>query len=125
MRTVLGLLVLSVMMAVAACATAPTAPPSVDVTGNWAGTWSFENQMLGGGSMTGTFQQNGSKLSGRFEVQGPNVINHVSQISGYVSGNEIKLTEPATGYLTVTGDQMSGTVNGIADTAKMTLRKKQ
>jgi hypothetical protein len=124
MRTILGLLVFSVMIGAVACATGPPAAPGVDVTGNWAGTWSFENPTLGGGSVTGVFQQSGSKLSGRFEVQGPNILNHVSQINGYVSGSEVKLTEPALGYFTVTGSQMSGTVNGVVGTIKMTLSRK-
>jgi len=123
MRTILGTVVVVLMLMVSGCASTPAAPPSVNVTGTWAGTWAFENPRLGAGSLTGTFQQDGAKLTGRFEVNGPNVVNHVSQIGGVVSGNEVKLTMPSVGYLTVTGDQITGTVTGIAGDARLTMKK--
>jgi len=39
-----------------------------------------------------------------------------------VTGNEIILNEPSTGRLTVNGNQITGTVNGL-NPAKLTLRK--
>ena len=42
-------------------------------------------------------------------------------VTGTVSGNEITLSLPASGYLTVTGNQMTGSVNGL-NVAKLTLR---
>lgn len=121
MRMPLGLLLGSVLIAGAACATGPAAPPSVNVTGSWVGTWAYENPSLGTGDIRGTFQQNGAKLSGNFNITGP-VVNNVAIVTGTVSGNEIKLSMPASGYLTVTGNQMTGLVNGI-NVAKLTLRK--
>jgi hypothetical protein len=46
----------------------------------------------------------------------------VAIVTGTVSGNEIKLSMPASGYLTVTGSEMSGLINGL-NVAKVTLRK--
>jgi len=54
-------------------------------------------------------------------VTGP-VLNHVAILSGDVSGNEIVLSYPATGRLTVTGNEMNGIVNGLLP-LKVTLRK--
>ena len=123
MRATLTSLVVAITIVVSGCATGPAAPPGVNVTGTWAGTWAFENPRLGAGDVRGTFEQVGAKLTGRFEINGPNVVNHVSQIAGLVSGNEIKLTMPSVGYLTVAGDQMTGTVTGIAGDARWTMTK--
>ncbi len=121
MRTLLGLLLVSVMIVASACATMPAPPPSVDVTGSWAGTWTYENWSLGNGTITGTFKQDGANLSGNFNVTGPS-LNHVANIIGFVQGNDVRLSQPSTGTLTVTGNQMSGYVNGL-NPAKVTLRK--
>jgi hypothetical protein len=122
MRAPLGLLFGAVLMAVTACATGPTTPPSVNVTGQWAGTWAYENASVGSGDIRGTFQQDGANVSGNFTISGPNVQNRVATVTGTISGNEIKLSMPASGYLTVTGNQMAGSVNGL-NVAKLTLRK--
>jgi hypothetical protein len=119
MKIVFGLLV--VMLAVSGCATMSLAPPTTNVTGNWVGTWQYANVQLGSGDVRGAFQQDGANLSGNFDVTGP-VINPVANISGAVSGNEIILSLPATGRLTVNGDQITGTINGL-NAAKLTLRK--
>jgi hypothetical protein len=121
MRMPLGLLLGSVLIAAAGCATGPAAPPSVNVTGQWVGSWAYENVSLGSGDIRGTFQQDGAKVTGNFNITGP-VVNNVAIVSGTVSGNEIKLSLPASGYLTVTGNQMTGLVNGM-NVAKLTLRK--
>jgi hypothetical protein len=109
------------LLAGVACATGPAAAPSVNVTGQWVGSWSYENASLGTGDIRGSFQQDGAKVSGNFDITGP-VVNHVAIVSGTIAGNEIKLSMPASGYLTVSGDQMTGTVNGL-NVAKLTLRK--
>jgi hypothetical protein len=121
MRMPLGLLLGSVLIAAVGCATGPAAPPSVNVTGQWVGSWAYENVSLGSGDIRGTFQQDGAKVTGNFNITGP-VVNNVAIVSGTVSGNEIKLSLPASGYLTVTGNQMTGLVNGM-NVAKLTLRK--
>ncbi|HSE05887.1 MAG TPA: hypothetical protein VLK35_17195 [Methylomirabilota bacterium] len=76
---------------------------------------------MSSGDIRGTFQQDGAKITGNFNLTGP-VVNHQAMVNGTISGNEIKLSTPASGYLTVTGNQMTGTVNGI-NVAKLTLRK--
>ena len=58
----------------------PAAPPTVDVTGVWAGTWDF-------GSFSGT-----ARLE--LEQTGPNVVGHAyipgaANVSGYVSGTVV------------------------------------
>ena len=90
------------MAAVAGCASTPAAAPAVDVSGPWSGSWSYETASLGNGDLRGTFQQQGDKLSGRFEVTGP-VVNRTATVVGTVSGNEVKLSQPASGTLTVSG----------------------
>jgi hypothetical protein len=104
-----------------ACARASLAPPTVDVTGSWVGTWRYDDLQMGSGDLTGTFQQSGQQLTGEFSVTGP-VVNRRASISGAVSGNEIMLGTPASGRLTVNGDQITGTINGL-NPARVTLRK--
>lgn len=121
-RTSLGLLLVSLVIAVTGCASSgPAAPPSVDVTGSWAGTWAYENVSIGSGQINGTFKQDGAKVTGNFNVTGP-VVNGVATVVGLVSGNEIRLELPSSGWLTVTGNQMTGKVNGM-NVANVTMRK--
>jgi hypothetical protein len=121
MRTALGALLVTAVIALSACATTPAAAPGVDVSGPWSGTWSYENPSLGSGDLRGTFQQQGEKLSGRFDVTGP-VVNRVANLVGFVSGNEVRLSQPASGTMTVSGSEMTGWINGL-NPAKVTLRR--
>jgi len=103
------------MLAVGACAmTVPPAPPAVNVSGNWAGTWwAFEGQG-GSGTLRGVFVQDGPKVSGQFEVLGPAV--NTTFVSGHVTGSALRLDTPANGTLMVNGGEMTGTIDGVAVT---------
>ena len=59
------------MLMAVACATTPMAPPSANLTGKWAGNWSYSPDTLGAGTLSGTFQQNGNSLSGPVEAGPP------------------------------------------------------
>src|ERR1700730_1957718 len=48
-----------------------TVPPSVDVSGKWAGTWSFHNPTMGSGDVLMNFKQSGADASGDLRVTGP------------------------------------------------------
>jgi len=120
MKALVGTLLAGAMM-MAGCSSAPLAPPTTNVTGNWVGSWQYENLQMGSGDMRGTFEQDGSKVSGNFQVTGP-VLNRVAIITGTVSGNEILLSEPASGRLTVSGSEITGVINGL-NVAKVTLRR--
>src|SRR5262245_8961281 len=122
MRTTVGLMLVGLVIAAAGCASTPAAPPSVDVSGKWAGTWSYETPSLGNGNMNGTFTQTGSNLNGNFEVTGPVVNRAANNVIGTVSGNTIKLSQPASGTLTVNGNEITGWINGL-NPAKVTLKK--
>lgn len=111
----------AMMLATTACSTAPLAPPAVDVSGNWVGTWQYDNVQMGSGDLRGTFQQSGQTLTGNFNVTGP-VVNRVAQLNGAVAGNEIILTTPASGRLTVSGNEITGVINGL-NPARVTMRK--
>jgi hypothetical protein len=60
-------------------------------------------------------------VSDRFDVTGP-VINRTAIIAGTVSGNEVRLSTPSSGSLSVSGNEMTGTVNGL-NVARITLKK--
>jgi hypothetical protein len=126
MRARVLLMAGTAMLMAAACATTPPAPPSVNLTGKWAGNWSYEPSNLGAGTLSGTFVQEGAKLSGNFLiVGGGSMVRHpAALVIGFVSGNQVTLSQPGSGTLTVNaeGTEMSGWVNGL-DQARLTLHK--
>src|SRR5262245_34571521 len=120
------LLVAALLVLTAGCAggTATTAAPSVDVSGKWSGTWIFENASMGGGQISADLTQAGANVSGPAAVSGPTV-NRPTRFEGTVSGNTVTLRSAfLSGSLTVNGDQMTGTINGIMP-ANVTLRRQR
>jgi len=126
MRTVVstllvaGLILVSGSFAMAPAGTDAATPASVDVTGPWTGSWVYQNQSLGAGTANATFQQDGQKLSGNLTMYGPGGTDYA--VVGVVSGNEVKLSQPTFGTLTVNGSEMNGILDGW-DNAKITLRR--
>src|SRR5216684_1365917 len=109
----------------ASCASGPaSAPAGVDVTGKWQGAWQFQNASLGGGQVTMTLTQSGSKASGNMVVTGTPTVERTGAVSVLVVGNEVHLIYPTgfTGYLTVSGDEMKGELDGT-NPANVTLRR--
>ena len=123
-RPMLWLLIGLTTVLAAACATAP-APPTVDVTGNWAGSWAFVNPSLGGGQAELKLKQSGADFSGDMVVSGA-AVNRTGYIQGTVSGNEVRIIAPPglTGQMTVSGDEMKGVLHGVAD-GNVTLRRQR
>jgi hypothetical protein len=122
MRRLRWLVVGGVLLASVACSSMATTPPTVDVTGNWAGEWRFDGYP-GGGQVQMTLKQEGSQVTGSQTVSGGQR-NPTGPIEGVVSGNEFKVIRPAGlgGSLTVKGDEMSGIVQGLAP-AQVSLRR--
>jgi len=114
MRFTKLLLVVLVALGGASCASAPLAQPSVDVSGKWQGTWVFQSVSLGSGLITMTLSQTGSKATGNMVVTGAPV-DRTGAVSLLLSGNDVYLIYPTgfTGYLTVSGDEMKGQVDGM------------
>ena len=126
MNYVQRLLVAGLMVAIGGCAGAstPSEPPSVNVTGKWAGTWSFRNPAMGGGQVTMDLKQDGAKVTGPMSVSGP-TSSEPTNFSGTVSGNTITLADAhGSGTLTVKGDEMTGMVYGIMP-ATVTLKRQR
>ena len=122
MRRVSGFLAAVVLLASAGCASAPpSAPPSVDVTGKWQGTWVFELVSLGSGQVIMDLKQVGAQVTGSLQVSGPTV-NKANTIQATVSGNELSVQGRVPGTLTVTGDKMSGVVFGVVE-ANVTMQR--
>ena len=121
------LLLLSlVLLGVTSCATtdsASMAPPTVDVTGSWAGQWAFTQATLGSGQIQMTLQQTGSKVSGTTTITGTPV-DRSGAVNALVSGNTLQLVYPTgvTGWLTVQGDTISGQLGGM-NPANVTMKK--
>lgn len=108
----------------AGTASTPSAPPSANVTGKWAGTWSFRNPAMGGGQVIMDLKQDGAKVSGPMTVTGP-TSSEPTNFQGTMSGNEIKLDAAyGSGSLTVKGDEMTGQVYGIMQATVTVKRQK-
>ena len=104
---------LIVVLGGCAGASTPAAPPSVNVTGKWNGTWSFRNPAMGGGQVIMDLKQDGARVTGPMTVTGP-TSSEPTNFAGTVSGNTITLDAAyGSGSLTVKGDEMSGQVYGI------------
>ena len=121
---VVGILVLTIAGYVTAPPAPTMAPPSVDVRGNWVGRWSFERPEAGGGDVMIELQQTGAEVSGNATVTDRGGTRS-TYFRGVVTGNSLILTPPyASGTFTVTGDEMSGVVQGIMP-APVTLRRQK
>src|SRR5512144_2769620 len=123
MRRIGVLLTAVVALISAGCASAPTSPPSVDVTGKWQGTWQFEQVSLGGGQIVLDLKQSGDQVTGNVLVTGPS-LNRPTTMQATVSGNQIILQGRIPGTLTVTGDTMSGVVYGGVE-ANVTMQRQK
>src|SRR5262245_31144154 len=100
-------------LTIAACATTPSAPPTVDVTGVWRGTWAGRGR-AGSGNFNLTLAQKGSEVTGTIETTGTARGINGPIVQGSVSKNVYHLvttTGQVSGDLTVNGDSMSGTVD--------------
>jgi hypothetical protein len=116
-------LVALTLLGVTACATTPGAPPTVDVTGSWAGQWAYEQATLGGGQIELQLTQKGANVQGNMDISGsPRVVS--GPFSGVVQGNQLRILDPTsiTGRLTVQSDTMAGEIDGTSP-ARMSLRR--
>jgi ABC-type glycerol-3-phosphate transport system substrate-binding protein len=122
----LWILIGGVVIGAAACASGTStssAPPASNVTGRWVGTWTFDPSSAGNGEVIADLTQDGSQVKGTLQsVTGPHR-GRAGFFNATMSGNDLHITGPdATGWLKVSGNQMTGTINGILP-ANLTLRK--
>ena len=100
------------------------APPSVDVSGKWAGTWVFRNPSMGSGEVLMDLKQSGAKATGHLTVTGDTTADP-TYFEGIVSGSTVILNLPyLSGTLAVSGDEMKGVVYGIMP-ANVSLRRQR
>jgi hypothetical protein len=93
-------------MTVIGCATAATHPPSVDVTGTWAGDW-IGLAVPGNGPVTLTLAQTGANVTGDvvLSIGSPSS----GPVSGTVSGDELSISyRGGRAHFTVKGNEMTG-----------------
>ena len=96
---------------------------TADVSGKWQGTWAYQQAALGSGQIVMTLTQAGSKATGSMTVTGAPV-DRSGSVSVLVTGNEIHLVYPTgfTGYLTASGDEIKGQIDGL-NPANVVLRR--
>src|SRR5262249_1260922 len=114
-----------VALAGAGCAGAASAPAGADISGKWQGTWQYQTATLGEGQIVLTVTQTGSKATGNRVVTGTPV-DRTGAVTALVVGNEVHFIYPTgiTGYLTVTGDEMKGELDGT-NPANVRLRRQR
>jgi len=127
MRHARGLTAAAVMLLVAGCASGGTpmlgAPPSVNVTGRWLGNWMFDPVSMGGGQIVMDLNQVGAEVTGNLTVTGPS-INRPTTVQAIVRGNQLIMRGRISAVMTVTGDQMSGTADGVLPATVTAQRQK-
>jgi hypothetical protein len=113
-----------VLLASAGCASMADAPPSVDVSGTWSGTW-VGNPPSRNGAVAMTLKQSGAEASGNMRVSGA-IVNRDGFVRGRVSGNTFTLLDPPDlrASLTVSGDEMKGTGSGQIE-GQVVLKRQQ
>ena len=108
-------LVVGLALLVQAGCAGTLAAPTVDISGKWQGTWTALNPAQGAGQIQMEVKQTGWKYAGNLLVTGaPNDPTGLTE--GFVSGNQVRIAVPAgtTGTLTVNGDEMTGTLDGVS-----------
>jgi len=109
-------LVLAAVLAASGCGDGEKEPPTVDVTGSWAGTWLSETGM--GGDVTAVLTQAGADVDGTMTISGSPCFS-VGNVSGTVSGNRVSTGAMFSGDTrvnfegTVVGDQISGSYDTV------------
>ena len=111
MRRTRWLLLLAVALVSFEYAPAPAAPPTVDVTGRWTGTWICTG--FGAGEAWATLQQSGAKVTGALWLRGELDNNPGGLVHGTIDRNVVTLnwaTRDASGLtqFVVRGEAMSG-----------------
>ncbi len=84
-----------------------------NVSGKWQGTWVYQNTSLGSGQIVMTLTQSGTKATGNLLVTGTPV-DRSGAVTALVQGNDVYFVYPTglTGYLTLSGDEMKGQLDG-------------
>ena len=99
------------VLATASCASSapPLQPPTVNVTGDWVGTWTCDFMREGSGVVVLSLTQSGSRVTGPLLVTN-STFNRVSTMpDGVVSGDTVLTqSKDLSGTFTVSGDKMTG-----------------
>lgn len=119
------LLIGAAVLMIAGCASgsgAPSTPPSVNVTGKWAGLWQYTS-IPASGEVFMDLTQSGADVTGSVLVTGPTQ-NLPTAVQGTVVGNEFRLAGRISGTFAIKGDEMNGIVYGVVE-AKATLKRQK
>ena len=67
-KTFTGMTIGLVALATASCATTPPQSPTVNVTGDWVGTWTCDHLSDGSGGVAAKMVQSGAKATGSANI---------------------------------------------------------
>jgi len=133
MKLVIGILVLT--LSGCGAVGGGTAPPNVDVGGQWAGSWSLHNPtkgypQVGYGDIVMTLKQSGAEVTGTLIASGDLMVPGSptampTSFEGTVRGSSIILKSPqSSGLLDVRGEEMTGVIGAIMP-ANVNLRRRR
>ena len=105
------------VLATASCASSapPLQPPTVNVTGDWVGTWTCDSSRDGSGVIVLGLTQSGSRVTGPLLVTNSTFNQVTTMPEGVVSGDTVLTQSPPntmggslSGTFKVSGDKMTG-----------------
>lgn len=107
--------VLALAMASCASSAPPLQPPTVNVTGDWVGTWTCDFLREGNGVIVLGLTQSGSRVTGPLLVTNSTFNQVTTMPEGVVSGDTVLAQSPSntmggtfSGTFKVSGDKMTG-----------------
>jgi hypothetical protein len=115
-RLVALVAIVAASMAITTASHASVATKAASATGEWSGTWKRTSSPPTTGTMTVTFTQTGSKLSGSENVVGSACLTE-HNVTGGSKGGKVTWSVSATGI----SAKYAGTIKGKKLTGKLTV----
>jgi hypothetical protein len=124
----LRLMIATLTLATVGCASAPPPPPgppkpTVNVTGNWIGSFVCDDPSLGSGIVVMKLNQDGSRVIGDVGVTGSARLTNVGAEASIQGDQLVLVSNRAKGSFTVSGDHMSGNFQDALCGGKLTMNR--
>jgi len=119
----LRLMIATLTLATVGCASAPPAKPTVNVTGNWIGSFVCNDPSLGSGIVVMKLNQDGSRVVGDVAVAGSARLTNAAAEASIQGDQLVLIGNRASGSFTVSGDNMSGAFQDALCGGKLTMNR--
>jgi len=119
----LRLMIATLTLATVGCASAPPAKPTVNVTGNWIGSFVCNDPSQGSGIVVMKLNQDGSRVVGDVSVAGSARLTNAAAEASIQGDQLVLIGNRASGSFTVSGDNMSGAFQDALCGGKLTMNR--